>query len=50
MSKINKKGSHVKWATSPVATVAKDLTTYEGAAAWSRDVKSDLFLLATTNF
>lgn len=30
--------------------MAKDLKTFEGAAAYSRDPRSDLFLLATTNF
>lgn len=52
MSKINKTGIKTKkiLGTSPVTTVAQNLKTYEGAAAYSRDAKSDLFLLATTSF
>jgi hypothetical protein len=52
MVKINKAGARTAKpsALSPVTTVAKDLKTFEGAAAYSRDAKSDLFLLATTSF
>lgn len=50
--KINKAGLKTRkvLGTSPVTTAAAPLTTFEGAAAFSRDAKSDLFLLATTNF
>jgi hypothetical protein len=50
--KINKAGVRTAKpsALSPVTTVAKDLKTFEGAAAYSRDAKSDLFLLGTTSF
>jgi hypothetical protein len=53
MAKLNKKGvktakpsaiGFIRTATAP------DTKTFEGAAAWSRDAKSDLFLLAVTNF
>jgi len=37
-------------ALTPVKTTSQDTWTFEGAAAWSRDAKSDLFLLAVTNF
>lgn len=52
MSKINKAGVRTAKpsALSPITTVAKDLKTFEGAAAYSRDAKSDLFLLGTTSF
>ena len=33
-----------------MTTTTQDTKTFEGAAAWSRDAKSDLFLLAVTNF
>lgn len=36
------------FAAGPVRTGART-QTYEGGAAWSRDAKSDLFLLAATN-
>lgn len=35
---------------TPIKTTDQDTVTFEGAAAWSRDAKSDLFLLAVTNF
>lgn len=52
MAKLNKKGTVTAKpsARSPVTTLAQDTKTFEGAAAWSRDAKSDLFLLAVTNF
>jgi TROVE domain-containing protein len=52
MAKLNKAGVRTAKpsALSPVTTVAQDTKTFEGAAAWSRDAKSDLFLLAVTNF
>lgn len=51
MSKINKTGTRtLPTGRSPITTVAKDLKTFEGATAYSRDAKSDLFLLGTTSF
>jgi len=52
MAKLNKAGVKTAKpsALSPVTTTTKDTLTFEGAAAWSRDAKSDLFLLAVTNF
>lgn len=50
MSKFNKKGPAPK-ATTPVKTVtqAPDTRTYQGAVGWSRDPKSELFLLGVAN-
>lgn len=52
MAKLNKRGIKTvrPAALSPVATTTQDTVTFEGAAAWSRDAKSDLFLLGVTNF
>jgi hypothetical protein len=52
MAKINRRGTKTAKpsAPSPVRTLAQDTKTFEGAAAWSRDAKSDLFLLAVTNY
>lgn len=52
MAKLNTKGAKTAKpsARTPVTTLAQDTKTFEGAAAWSRDAKSDLFLLAVTNF
>lgn len=36
-------------STGPVATVDQTIATAEGGPGWSRDVKSELFLLAVTN-
>lgn len=50
MAKLNTKGTKTAPQRSPIRTVARDTTTYEGAPAYSRDAKSDLFLLGTTQF
>jgi hypothetical protein len=52
MARLNKMGVKTAKpsALSPVTTTNQDTKTFEGAAAWSRDAKSDLFLLAVTNF
>lgn len=53
MTKFNKQQNLVKTKPkSPIRTtsVTPDLRTNEGAVAWSRDPKSELFLLGVTNF
>jgi TROVE domain len=51
MAKINVKGARTApTATGPIATVAKNTVTYEGAPAYTRDAKSELFLLAVSQF
>jgi hypothetical protein len=52
MATVNRRGtrSATPNAGSPLRTVAQNTTTFEGAPAYSRDVKSDLFLLAVSNF
>src|SRR5690242_9074645 len=45
MSKFNKPAA----ATGPVRSGGTMTTTFEGGPAWSRDARSDLFLLAVTN-
>lgn len=47
MAKFNKAARNA--ASGPVRTTAATTTTFEGGPAWSRDAKSDLFLLAVTN-
>ncbi len=47
MSKFNKAANRPQ-ATSPVTTTGT-ATTYEGGAGFTRDAKSDLYLLAVTN-
>jgi len=52
MARINTKGARTTKpsAVGPVRTVAKDTVTYEGAPAYTRDAKSELFLLAVSQF
>lgn len=47
MSKFNTRTTRAS-ATSPVTTTGR-ATTYEGGAGFTRDAKSDLYLLAVTN-
>jgi hypothetical protein len=52
MATVNKRGTKTATpnAGSPLRTVAQDTKTYLGAPAYSRDAKSDLFLLAVSTF
>jgi len=50
MAKLNTKTTRTARARTPLQTTAQDAVTFEGAPAWSRDAKTDLFLLAVTNF
>lgn len=52
MATVNRKGTRTATpnAGSPLRTVAAGTTTFEGAPAYTRDAKSDLFLLAVSNF
>lgn len=53
MAGLNTKNTRTprKGATSPIRSVTTSTTTnHEGATAFSRDAKSDLFLLGVTNF
>ena len=49
MAKFNRAGRLARGAAGPVRTTGAAATTFEGGPAWSRDAKSDLFLLAVTN-
>jgi hypothetical protein len=49
MAKFNKAARMARGAAGPVRTTGTVTTTFEGGPAWSRDPKSDLFLLAVTN-
>lgn len=48
MGKFDSKAK-VPAASGPVATIDQPTVTAEGGPGWSRDVKSELFLLAVTN-
>jgi predicted RecA/RadA family phage recombinase len=54
MAKLNKgeplKTPAIAYGQGPIATTVQDISTFEGAPAWSRNAKSDLFLLGVTNF
>ena len=52
MATINRRGTRTATpnAGSPLRTTAQNTKTFEGAPAYSRDAKSDLFLLAVSNF
>jgi hypothetical protein len=52
MATVNKRGTRTATpnAGSPLRSVAQDTKTFEGAPAYTRDAKSDLFLLAVSNF
>lgn len=49
MAKFNKAARTARGTAGPVRTTGTVTTTFEGGPAWSRDAKSDLFLLAVTN-
>jgi TROVE domain len=49
MAKFNKAAQMVRGSAGPVRTTGIVATTFEGGPAWSRDAKSDLFLLAVTS-
>jgi hypothetical protein len=49
MAKFNQAAQMARGAAGPVRTTGTVTTTFEGGPAWSRDPKSDLFLLAVTN-
>lgn len=49
MAKFSNKPSLRHTATHPIRTSAQDRVTFEGGRAYSRDLESDLFLLAATN-
>jgi hypothetical protein len=50
MSKFNQVGVRAASGTGPIATEQRPTgVTHEGAAGYTRDVKSELFLLAVTN-
>jgi hypothetical protein len=49
MAKFNRGTRVTRGAAGPVRTTGQVSTTFEGGPAWSRDAKSDLFLLAVTN-
>lgn len=49
MAKFNKVARVARGTAGPVRTTGAVTTTFEGGPAWSRNAKSDLFLLAVTN-
>jgi hypothetical protein len=52
MATTNKRGTRTATpnAGSPLRAAAKDTKTFEGAPAYTRETKSELFLLAVSNF
>jgi TROVE domain len=50
MAKLNQPGARTALPAPLIKTKAKDTVTFEGAPAFTRDAKSELFLLATTQF
>jgi hypothetical protein len=50
MSNLSTKRAPKKAATSPVTSTGEKTLTYEGGIAYTRDTKSALFTMGTTNF